>query len=32
MLMGKEVFFRRDWASRMRSWVRYSARPIPFPA
>ena len=29
MLMEKEVFFRRDWASRMRSWVRYSDRPIP---
>lgn len=29
MLMEKEVFFKRDWASRMRSWIRYSARPIP---
>lgn len=32
MLMEKEVFFKRDCASRMRSWIRYSARPIPFPA
>lgn len=29
MLMEKVVFFKRDWASRMRSWIRYSARPIP---
>lgn len=29
MLMEKEVFFKRDWASRMHSWIRYSARPIP---
>lgn len=33
MLMEKVVFFKRDWASRMRSWIRYSARrQSPFPA